>query len=109
MIRSVRWMQVKNIRHRARDREERLSRALSAVKAQLKEAMDLLASKKEEAGLARSHTAELEEKAAVTMAKLIERDRQARWFERRLAEVLRTIQYEIFGSRTLDWVFAAVC
>lgn len=85
-------MQVQNIRHRARDREERLSTALSSVKAQLKEAVDLLASKEEEAGLARNHMAELEERAAVAMARLIERDRQARWFERRLAEVLGTIR-----------------
>lgn len=106
MIRSNRWMQVQNIRHRARDREGRLSTAFSAAKAQLQEAMDLLANKEEEANLARSHMAELEEKAAVAVAKLIERDHQARWFERRLAEVLRTLQQGIVGSRTPGW---AVC
>lgn len=36
------------MRRRARDREERLSAELSSVKAQLKEAVDLLATKEDE-------------------------------------------------------------
>ena len=87
MIRSFCSVQVHNVRRRARDREERLSSELSAAKAQLKEAMDLLATKEEESCLARAQRAEQEEKTVAAMARLTERDRRARWLERRLIEV----------------------
>lgn len=45
-VRSV--LQVHIMRRRARDREERLSAELSSVKAQLRETVDLLATKEEE-------------------------------------------------------------
>lgn len=77
-----------SIRRRARDREERLSAELSFVKKQLKEAIDLLATKEEEVSTARAQKSEQDERAAATLARLKERDHHATWLERRLAEVL---------------------
>lgn len=75
------------MRRRARDREEQLSAELSFVKVQLKEALELLTEKEEEASLARESNVELEKKAAATLARWKERDRHAHLLERRLAEV----------------------
>lgn len=75
------------MRRRARDREKRLSAELTFVKAQLKETLELLASKEEEACLARAKNVEQEEKAAAVSARWKERDRHAHLLERRLAEV----------------------
>ena len=75
------------MRRRGRDREKRLSAELTFVKAQLKETLELLASKEEETCLARAHNVEQEAKAAAMLARWKERDRHALLLERRLAEV----------------------
>ncbi|CAN0135303.1 unnamed protein product, partial [Ectocarpus sp. 12 AP-2014] len=78
---------VHSMRQRARDREERLSAELSSVKAQLKEAMDLLATKEDEVRSMRARNAEQEDRASAALARGKERDRQMSWLERRLQEV----------------------
>eukprot|EP00752_Nemacystus_decipiens_P018394 g16497.t1 len=75
------------MRRRARDREERLSAELSSVRAQLRETVDLLATKEEEACSVRTRWVQQEEIAAATLAKNKERERHASWLERRLKEV----------------------
>lgn len=80
-------LQVHSTRQRSRDREERLSAELSFARRQLKETVDLLATKEEGLCLARTQKADQEEKAAAALARLKERDRHAHWLERRLAEV----------------------
>ncbi|CAM9820158.1 unnamed protein product [Ectocarpus sp. 13 AM-2016] len=78
---------VHSMRRRARDREERLSAELSSVKAQLKEAIDLLATKEDEVRSMRACNAEQEDRASAALARGKERDRQMSWLERRLQEV----------------------
>ncbi|CAM9720326.1 unnamed protein product [Ectocarpus fasciculatus] len=78
---------VHSMRRRARDREERLSAELSSVKAQLKEAVDLLATKEDEVRSMRARNAEQEDRASAALARGTERDRQMSWLERRLEEV----------------------
>ncbi|CAM9994545.1 unnamed protein product [Ectocarpus sp. 12 AP-2014] len=78
---------VHSMRRRARDREERLSAELSSVKAQLKETMDLLATKEDEVRSMRARNAEQENRASAALARGKERDRQMSWLERRLQEV----------------------
>ncbi|CAM9591228.1 unnamed protein product [Ectocarpus sp. 8 AP-2014] len=78
---------VHSMRRRARDREERLSAELSSVKAQLKEAMDLLATKEDEVRSLRARNSEQEDRASAALARGKERDRQMSWLERRLQEV----------------------
>ncbi|CBN79613.1 expressed unknown protein [Ectocarpus siliculosus] len=78
---------VHSMRQRARDREERLSAELSSVKAQLKEAVDLLATKEDEVRSMRARNAEQEDRASAALARGKERDRQMSWLERRLQEV----------------------
>ncbi|CAB1110143.1 unnamed protein product [Ectocarpus sp. CCAP 1310/34] len=90
---------VHSMRRRARDREERLSAELSSVKAQLKEAMDLLATKEDEltkklrnispykVRSMRARNAEQEDRTSAALARGKERDRQMSWLERRLQEV----------------------
>ena len=75
------------MRRRARDREKSVSADLAFVKAQLRETLEALASKEEEACLARSQNVEQGAKAAAILARWKERDRHALLLERRLAQV----------------------
>lgn len=57
------------------------------MKTQLKEAIDFLVNKEEEACLANEGKVKQERLATEAWAKLKERDRRVQWLERRLSEV----------------------